>query len=348
MHPAWHPDPTGRHELRYWDGAQWTDHVSDRGVQAVSPLYPEAGPVTTEPVISQAVTTEPVTTEPVTTEPVTAEPVISQAVTTEPEPTPVDPVTEVVAGPPSYQPQLAAQPSQPSQPGRPTGGDAFTGISGELVDGRFSEVDKGGVAKQNSRMLRVRVAEPFFARQGSMVAYQGSVTFVHQGGGAARFLKKALTGEGLSLMRVEGSGDVFLADQGHHVHLLHLTNSGISINGGNVLAFSSALEWNVERVKGGSMMTGGLFNTTLRGTGWVAITTDGQPVVLDASSVATYADTDAVVAWSAHLQTSLQSSMSAGALIGRGSGEAVQVAFSGQGFVIVQPSEGPVVPSHTH
>jgi hypothetical protein len=29
--PAWHPDPTGRHELRYWDGASWTEHVSDRG-----------------------------------------------------------------------------------------------------------------------------------------------------------------------------------------------------------------------------------------------------------------------------------------------------------------------------
>jgi uncharacterized protein YxjI len=28
----WHPDPTGRHELRYWDGATWTDHVSDQGI----------------------------------------------------------------------------------------------------------------------------------------------------------------------------------------------------------------------------------------------------------------------------------------------------------------------------
>jgi hypothetical protein len=29
---GWRPDPTGRHELRYWDGALWTMHVSDRGV----------------------------------------------------------------------------------------------------------------------------------------------------------------------------------------------------------------------------------------------------------------------------------------------------------------------------
>ena len=40
--------------------------------------------------------------------------------------------------------------------------------------------------------------------------------------------------------------------------------------------------------------------------------------------------------------------MKAGALIGRGSGEAVQLAFRGQGFVLVQASEGPTVPPHNH
>ncbi len=34
----WHPDPTGRHEYRYWDGAAWTDHVSDQGVTATDPV----------------------------------------------------------------------------------------------------------------------------------------------------------------------------------------------------------------------------------------------------------------------------------------------------------------------
>ncbi len=27
--PAWHPDPSGEHRLRYWDGAQWTEHTSE-------------------------------------------------------------------------------------------------------------------------------------------------------------------------------------------------------------------------------------------------------------------------------------------------------------------------------
>ncbi|MGI8756323.1 MAG: DUF2510 domain-containing protein [Acidimicrobiales bacterium] len=36
--PGWAPDPAGRHELRYWDGGTWSDHVSDRGVQAIDHL----------------------------------------------------------------------------------------------------------------------------------------------------------------------------------------------------------------------------------------------------------------------------------------------------------------------
>jgi len=33
----WYPDPLGRHELRYWDGGQWTEHVSSHGRQSVDP-----------------------------------------------------------------------------------------------------------------------------------------------------------------------------------------------------------------------------------------------------------------------------------------------------------------------
>jgi len=32
--PSWHPDPFGRHQLRYWDGSVWTPHVVDNGVQS--------------------------------------------------------------------------------------------------------------------------------------------------------------------------------------------------------------------------------------------------------------------------------------------------------------------------
>lgn len=253
-----------------------------------------------------------------------------------------------LGGAPAPQPQQQPQSPQTSvhgDPGQPAAGDGFAGISGDLVDGRFSEKEAKPIANQNAKLLRVRLGEPFMARQGSMVAYQGNVDFAFEGGGAGKFLKKALTGEGLPLMRCQGQGDVFLAERAHDVHMLNLSNAGLSISGKNVLAFSAGLDWNIERVKGGSIATGGLFNTTLRGTGWVALTTDGPPVVLNAAEAPTFADTNAVVAWSAGLQTQLKTSFKAGALLGRGSGEALQVSFHGQGFVIVQPSEGIQLPT---
>ena len=35
---SWEPDPTGRHQYRWWDGEQWTDQVADDGIQSVDPV----------------------------------------------------------------------------------------------------------------------------------------------------------------------------------------------------------------------------------------------------------------------------------------------------------------------
>jgi len=70
--------------------------------------------------------------------------------------------------------------------------------------------------------------------------------------------------------------------------------------------------------------------------------------VLNTAEAPTYADLQSAVAWSASLRTRLVRTARASALIGRGSGEAFQLAFEGQGFVVVQASEGPVVPPHNH
>ena len=42
MAGEWHPDPTGRHEYRWWDGQQWTDQVADYGVVGVDPVMATA------------------------------------------------------------------------------------------------------------------------------------------------------------------------------------------------------------------------------------------------------------------------------------------------------------------
>lgn len=49
MTAAWHPDPTGRYEQRWWDGAQWTEHVAIAGVQQVDPMGAAMGPPGTGP-----------------------------------------------------------------------------------------------------------------------------------------------------------------------------------------------------------------------------------------------------------------------------------------------------------
>lgn len=36
--PGWHADPSGRHELRFFDGTAWTEHVSNWGVVSLDPL----------------------------------------------------------------------------------------------------------------------------------------------------------------------------------------------------------------------------------------------------------------------------------------------------------------------
>lgn len=260
--------------------------------------------------------------------------------------TPPPPAAEPTPPPPAAQPTPPAPAAQPAAP--VSSGGAPAGIGGIrtelLTDARYAEVGSDQrVTLQNSRMLKVMLGEDVLARQGSMVAFQGNMDFDHEGSGAAKFMKKALTGEGLSLMRCTGQGELFLADSGYQVHIIHLDGSGLTVNGSNILAFEPSLTWDIERVKGAGMATGGLFNTRLEGHGWVAITTDGDPVVLQ-TDAPTFVDTDAAVAWSSNLKTSLNRTVKAKALIGRGSGEAVQLTFEGSGIVIVQPSEGQYFP----
>jgi uncharacterized protein (AIM24 family) len=198
-------------------------------------------------------------------------------------------------------------------------------------------------ALQNSKLLKVRLeAVTVQAKLGSMVAYQGDVTFEHAGsGGLGRMLKKAVTGEGTQLMKITGTGEVFLADQAQDVHLIYLENDLITVNGENLLAFDAGIDWDIKRVEGASaMMGGGLFNLALQGTGWVAVISDGPPVLLNVASAPTFADAQAAITWSSGVTTGIRTDFKMKNLIGRGSGESVQMAFTGQGWVLVQPSEG--------
>jgi len=195
-------------------------------------------------------------------------------------------------------------------------------------------------ALQNPQMLRVALGDDVLAVKGAMVAYQGQVGFHHEkAGGMGKLLKKVLTSEDMPLMRVSGHGEVFFANDAGYVYLLELGGHGISVNGRNLLAFDAALTWDINRVRGAGVMAGGLFNTTVSGHGTVALCTVGQPVVLDCAAQPTYVDVHAAVAWSANLVPQVVSSMNLKSMLRGGSGEALQYAFHGPGFVVVQPHE---------
>jgi len=208
----------------------------------------------------------------------------------------------------------------------------------------FREVEsQNAFSLQNSKLLKVELNQVTIqAKLGSMVAYQGGVTFEHAGsGGIGRMLKKAVTGEGTQLMKITGTGEVFLADQAQDIHLIYLENDFITVNGPNLLAFDSGIDWDIKRVQGASsMMGGGLFNMSLQGTGWVAILSDGPPVLLNVASAPTFADAQAAITWSSGVTTGIKTDVNLKTLVGRGSGESVQMSFAGQGWVLVQPSEG--------
>ena len=117
---------------------------------------------------------------------------------------------------------------------------------------RFAEIETGeAFTMQNPRLLKVELSETtVVARSGAMVAYQGDVRFEHKGGGLGRLLKKAATGESLRLMQASGSGEMFLANQAMLVHVLRLDDDALTVNGSNILAFETGIDWDVTRVKG--------------------------------------------------------------------------------------------------
>jgi len=214
--------------------------------------------------------------------------------------------------------------------------------------GEFQETQsQEAFALQNSKLLKVSLDQiTIQAKLGSMVAYQGDVRFEHAGtGGMSRMLKKAVTGEGTRLMKIEGTGEVFLADQAQEIHLIKLENDTITCNGSNLLAFDAGIDWDIKKVEGGvsGALAGGLFNVALSGSGWVAVISDGPPVLLNTGEAPTFADPSAAITWSSGVQTSVKTDVNLKTLIGRGSGETLQMAFHGDGWVLVQPSEGRVL-----
>ncbi|MFF0969363.1 AIM24 family protein [Streptomyces sp. NPDC003703] len=198
-----------------------------------------------------------------------------------------------------------------------------------------------GMSVENAKCIRYVVNGEMLARQGAMVAWRGSLQFERKGQGVGGMLKRAVTGEGLPLMSVRGQGEAWFAHEAQNCFLIRLDGGDeFTVNGRNVLCFDASLAYQIKTVKGSGIAGGGLFNTVFTGQGTLGLACEGNPLVIPVTpELPVYVDTDAVVGWTARLQTSLHRSQSIGSMLRGGSGEAVQLMLQGEGHVIVRPSE---------
>jgi uncharacterized protein (AIM24 family) len=207
-----------------------------------------------------------------------------------------------------------------------------------------AEPGTAGFALEGDRLLAIDLDGQVWTKSGSMVAYNGDIKFTREGileHGLGKFLKKALTGEGSRLTKAEGHGRLFLAELGKKVTILQLDGDSISVNGNDVLAFESSVEWDIKLMrKVAGMLGGGIFNMRLSGSGAVAIMTHYDPLTLRVTPDAPIStDPNATVAWTTNLEPKLQVDVSLKSFFGRGSGESLQMRFEGDGFVVIQPYE---------
>ncbi|HCE43541.1 MAG TPA: hypothetical protein DET40_08335 [Lentisphaeria bacterium] len=209
-----------------------------------------------------------------------------------------------------------------------------------------SQKDKGeGLFElESERLLEINLNGRIWTKMGSMVAYTGNIKFIREGileHGLGKILKRAVSGEGTRLTKAEGTGKLYLADSGKKVTILKLQGDTICVNGNDVLAFEETIQWDIKLMrKITGIMSGGLFNVKLGGSGMVAITTHYDPLILKVtpqSPVCT--DPNATVAWSGSLEPEFKTDISIGTFFGRGSGESMQMLFKGEGFVLIQPME---------
>lgn len=198
-----------------------------------------------------------------------------------------------------------------------------------------------GMTLQNSKSVKYAVNGECYARQGSMVAFRGNLRFERQGQGVGGYLKRKVTGEGLPLMAVRGQGEAWFAHEAASCFVVDIApGDALSLNGRHVLVFDSTLSYDVKMVKGAGMTGGGLFNSVFTGEGRLGLVCEGEPIVIPVTpQEPVHVDTDAVVGWSAQLDSTLHRSQSVGSMLRGGSGEAVQLTLHGEGFVIVRPSE---------
>ncbi|XLE20104.1 AIM24 family protein [Deinococcus radiomollis] len=211
---------------------------------------------------------------------------------------------------------------------------------------KTAETDRPGDAfeLENDKMLEVKVRGRVWSKLGAMVAYSGNLSFKREGmldGGIMKALVRAVSSEMEPLAKIEGQGVAYLADQAKEITILKLQGDAINVAGHALLAFEDTVEHKIAMHRSAAgMVSGGLFSVLLRGQGMLALLSHGRPLTLRVTGGETvYTDPNATIGWSENLTPQLRVDSSLKSIFGRGGGETFQMAFQGEGFVVVQPYE---------
>ncbi|MFI7352413.1 AIM24 family protein [Streptomyces avidinii] len=207
----------------------------------------------------------------------------------------------------------------------------------------------------NSKMVEAQVVpgQKMYSQRGAMLAYRGEVSFTPSltggQGGVMGMIGRRVANEQTPLMAVEGSGTVMFGHGGHHIQVISLTGETLYVEADRLLAFDGTLQQGTMFMgsQGGVMgmvrgqVTGqGLFTTTLKGHGSVAVMAHGGVIELPITPQRPiHVDPQAYVAHHGDVRNKLSTALGWRDMVGRGSGEAFQLELSGQGAVYVQASE---------
>ena len=212
---------------------------------------------------------------------------------------------------------------------------------------RTAQKDRGqGLFElEGDRALEINLADSqVWAKLGAMIAYHGAIRFEREKmleHGVGKMLKRSFTGEGTRLMKATGKGKLYLADSGKKITILEMAGETLFVNGNDLLAFEPSIAWDIKMMrKVAAMLSGGLFNVRLEGSGLVAITSHYDPLTLAVTPQRpVMTDPNATVAWSGNLSPEFRTDVTLRTFLGRGRGESIQMEFRGEGFVVVQPFE---------
>ncbi|GAB2800827.1 AIM24 family protein [Streptomyces sp. NPDC054796] len=207
----------------------------------------------------------------------------------------------------------------------------------------------------SSKMVEARVlpGQRMFSQRGAMIAYTGDVRFTPnmQGGqgGVMSMIGRRVANEATPLMTVDGDGTVLFGHGGHHVEVVELDGDTLCVEADRLLAFDGTLEQGtlflgsdggVMGMVRGQISGQGLFTTTLKGKGAVAVMAHGGIIQLPITpDRPVHVDPQAYVAHHGDVRNKLSTALGWRDMVGRGSGEGFQLELSGNGAVFVQASE---------